>query len=103
MARFGIMDNNRFVMEKQRSPWKFFTLTFITTWAFWVPAGFISKSGVLSTILHYLGGMMPTLVTLFLLFRDENTVTSKDYWRRLFDLKRISKGWYLVVFLTVPF
>jgi membrane protease YdiL (CAAX protease family) len=86
-------------MEKSAlSPWKFFALTFLLTWAFWIPAGF----GILPTALHYLGGVMPTVVALYLLYRHAYITEWKDYWQRLFDLKRISRNWYLVIFLTVP-
>jgi membrane protease YdiL (CAAX protease family) len=89
-------------MNNNVSPAKFFTLTFFVTWVLWIPAGFISDARILRTALHYLGGIIPTLVTLYLLYRHENITERKDYWKRLFDLKRISKIWYLVIFLTVP-
>jgi membrane protease YdiL (CAAX protease family) len=86
-------------------PWKFFGLTFPLTWACWIPAGLlpIEKYGLLTKILHYAGGVMPTLVTLLLLHLYSNHQERKDYWRRLIDLKRIHKVWYAVILLTVPF
>jgi membrane protease YdiL (CAAX protease family) len=89
-------------MNKSTSTAIFFTLTFLLTWVLWVPAGSISDLGILPTALHYAGGVMPTLVTLYLLIRYSDIFERKDYWERLFDLKRIPKGWYLVIFLTVP-
>jgi membrane protease YdiL (CAAX protease family) len=86
------------------SPWIFFILTFIFTWVFWRPAGMINleRYSTLSKILHYVGGAVPTLVALYLLYRYNTSIERQDYWQRLIDFKRISKGWYAVIFLTVP-
>lgn len=86
------------------SPWKFFSLTFLFTWVFWIPASIntLEKLGVVTRILHYVGGIMPTLVALYLLYRHKNVTERKDYWQRLIDYKRIRKGWYAVILLTVP-
>ncbi|MFC2064244.1 type II CAAX prenyl endopeptidase Rce1 family protein, partial [Chloroflexota bacterium] len=54
------------------------------------------------TILHYAGGVMPTVTTLIFLYFFSDEIVRRDYWRRLIDLKRISKGWYAVILLTVP-
>ncbi|MEE4193617.1 MAG: type II CAAX endopeptidase family protein [Anaerolineae bacterium] len=89
-------------MRPPHFPWRFFILTFLLTWAFWIPAGFFLNNETLRTILHYTGGLTPTLVTLYLLYRYEKTTERKDFWQRFFDLKRISLGWYLIIFLTVP-
>jgi membrane protease YdiL (CAAX protease family) len=86
------------------SPWKFFGLTFLFTWACWIPAGlsYFREFSSLTSILHYAGGLMPTLVALFLLYRYKDPEGRKDYWRRLIDFKRIGKVWYGVIFITIP-
>lgn len=86
------------------SPWTFFALTLVLTWGFWIPAGMKrgEGQGTLVTILHYAGGVMPTLVALTLLFRTEGAVGRKDYARRLVDFRRIGGGWYAVIALTAP-
>ena len=88
----------------QAFPWKFFGLTFLLTWACWIPAGWLSAGqyGVLSQILHYAGGIMPTLAALLLLYFYGSGEERRDYWQQLIDLKRIGKAWYAVILLTVP-
>jgi len=90
--------------NRSKSPWTFFTLTLALTWALWIPAGLVDHEqyGTLATILHYAGGVMPTLVALTLLFRTEDAEGWMDYARRLVDFRRIGLGWYAVIFLTVP-
>jgi membrane protease YdiL (CAAX protease family) len=85
-------------------PWKFFGLTFLLTWVCWIPAGLLptEQYGVLPKILHYAGGIMPTLATLLLLYLCNNHQERRDYWQRLIDLKRINNVWYAVILLTVP-
>lgn len=85
-------------------PWKFFTLTLLFTWAFWLPAGLINleSDSTLLKISHYVGGAMPTVVALYLLYRYTKSSERQDYWQRLIDFKRIGTGWYAVIFLTVP-
>lgn len=85
-------------------PWKFFGLTFFLTWACWIPAGLlpIEQYGLLMKILHYVGGIAPTFVTLLLLYLYSNHQDRKDYWQRLTDFKRVNKSWYAVIMLTVP-
>ncbi len=106
----GCEFSNAEIMDKNKTsiisfPWKFFGLTFSLTWACWIPAGLlpIEQYGLLTKILHYAGGIMPTFVTLLLLYFYSNHQERKEYWRRLIDLKRISKVWYAVILLTVPF
>jgi len=62
----------------------------------------LEKFGLLTKILLYAGGMMPTLVALFMLYRDYDLNERKNYWYRLINLGRINKFWYAVIFLTVP-
>jgi membrane protease YdiL (CAAX protease family) len=82
----------------------FFLLIFILSWGCWIPAGFLSaeKHGVLINILHYAGGLMPTLVTLLFLFIFNSAQERQDYWNRLIDFRRIKANWTFVIFLTVP-
>ena len=90
--------------SRVETPWKFFGLTFALTWLLWIPAGLIhgQEFGTIRTLLHYAGGVMPTLVALSLLFSQKGAEGRRDYWQRLIDFRRIGIGWYAVIFLTVP-
>ena len=82
----------------------FFSLTFLLTWACWIPAALLPSTGneTLIRLLHYAGGAMPTVATLLLLFTLTDRDERADYWRRLLALKQVGGGWYAVIFLTVP-
>jgi len=96
------MNNN--TQSRSPFPWIFFGITFLLTWACWIPAGMLpaDQYHVLIKILHYAGGIMPTLAALLLLYISSNNLERKDYWQRLIDIKRINKVWYAVILLTVP-
>jgi membrane protease YdiL (CAAX protease family) len=49
-----------------------------------------------------LGGVIPALVTLSLLYLYGDHQGRRDYWQRLVDFRRIGKVWYAVILLTVP-
>lgn len=90
--------------SKTSSSLIFFGLTFLLTWVFWLPAGWLSKGkfDLLSNILHYAGGVMPTLMALLLLYLRDSHQMRRDYWQRLTDFRSINKPWYAVILLTVP-
>jgi uncharacterized protein len=85
-------------------PWLFLGLTLGLTWlveflgAALVP---IAPAWVVTT-LHYLGGAMPFLMTLFLLFTRHNRAFRRDFWARLVDPRHIPCFWWGVILLFVP-
>jgi membrane protease YdiL (CAAX protease family) len=91
-------------LSKSNLIWKFFGLTLFLSWACWIPAGLLSveRHELFIHILHYAGGLMPTVVTLLMIYFHGNAQERKDYWQRLIDLRRIDKFWYIVILLTVP-
>ncbi|MBD3386035.1 CPBP family intramembrane metalloprotease, partial [candidate division KSB1 bacterium] len=99
--RIIMSDSNE---RKFSSAWLFFLLNFVWTWAFWIPAAFLSRDGStpLITALHFIGGVGPMLAALVLLYSVKDKQVRRDFWRRVFDIKRIKGRWYLVIFLTYP-
>ena len=49
-----------------------------------------------------LGLFGPAIAELILISRAHNKEEWRDYWQRVFDIRRISKIWLLVIFLTFP-
>lgn len=90
--------------KRLASPWLFFILNFTWTWLFWIPAALLSRSGssILVTALHFIGGIGPVLAALILVYMRKNVDFKRDYWRRVFDFKRIKARWYIVILLTFP-
>ena len=81
----------------------FFGLTFLFTWICWIPAGLLSKEhSSFANILHYIGGAMPTLSALLLLYLYNNYKERKDYWQRLVNFRNIGKSSWIVILLAVP-
>ncbi|MBN1248136.1 MAG: CPBP family intramembrane metalloprotease [Anaerolineae bacterium] len=74
------------------------------TWLFWIPAGLLPEAepDPLVMLLHDLGGLMPIVIALVLLDRREPPGAGRDFWRRLFDVRRIGVRWGLVTLLVVP-
>ena len=100
--------NSEFMENNKTSttffPWKFFGLTFFLTWICWIPAGLLPSEhyGLLIKILHYAGGIAPTIVTLLLLYLYSDRQERKNYWQRLTNIKLINKVWVAVILLTIP-
>ena len=89
---------------KLHKPWNYLLLTLGLTWLFWIPAALsgIPEPAPLPSILHYLGGSMPFVVVMVILFRQENRAYRREYWRRLVEVKRIPWRWLLLLVLIVP-
>jgi hypothetical protein len=85
-------------------PWLFLALTLGLTWFLeFLAAGF---GGVLPTwgvsVLRYLGGVIPITVAVGLVYLKHDRTFQRDYWRRIFDFRRISLAWYALIFLFAP-
>ncbi|MBN1267833.1 MAG: CPBP family intramembrane metalloprotease [Anaerolineales bacterium] len=85
-------------------PWNYFLPTLGFTWLFWITAALsgIAEPAPLPTALHYLGGSMPFMVTMVILFRQEGPSYRKEYWQRLFHLNRIPWNWLVLMILIPP-
>lgn len=88
----------------QARPWLFLGLTLGITWLLeFLAAGFqasIPETWV--AILRYLGGAMPLLVALLLLFTQHDASSRRDFWQRLIETKRIKPIWWVVILLVIP-
>ncbi len=85
------------------NPWKFFILSFGISWSFWI---LIIVSGwnafeFPAVILGAFGLFGPAIAEIILI--RNNREQWRDYWQRVFDVKRIGWRWHLVIWLTFPF
>jgi membrane protease YdiL (CAAX protease family) len=55
-----------------------------------------------SLLLHYLGGLMPALVAVGLLYAQRVPQVRRDFWQRAVDFRRIGPTWYAVTLFTAP-
>jgi len=86
------------------NPWRFFTLALGISWFFW---GWVILLGwnvwtFPSMLLGGLGLFGPALAEIILILRTGSEELRRDYWQRVFDLRRIGKKWHLVIWLTFP-
>ena len=90
--------------QKLSSPRLFFVLTFTWTWLFWGLAILSQRSmGEFPVpLLVALGGVGPMVAGIALTYLTQEQAGRHDYWRRVFDLKRIRLSWLAVTLLTVP-
>jgi len=92
-------------MNKQtRNLLIFFALTFLWTWAFYIPiaAGRHNPYEMPWTILLILGGMGPSLIGVVMVFLTPDKEARRNFWHRSFSFKRISGFWWAVIFLLFP-
>jgi len=53
-------------------------------------------------ILGALGLFGPAIAEIILISRTHDKEEWRDYWQRVFDIRRIGKRWHLVIWLTFP-
>jgi membrane protease YdiL (CAAX protease family) len=82
----------------------FILLTYVISWLFWVPLALSGKevSGTTLLIPFALGGFGPSVAGIIMVYRNKDKQERRDFWKRVIDLKRISVGWYLFIFLAFP-
>ena len=82
----------------------FFAIAVGFSWLFWMPAAFIDQNIMNSPwiILLYAGGLGPALAGIILTYLNKDPLFRRDYWSRVFNIKRIGGLWYLVIFLAYP-
>ncbi len=86
------------------NPWRFFILALGISWFFWL---WIIVSGwnvwsFPAVIPGALGLFGPALAEIALIFRAHDKDQWRDYWQRVFDIRRIGGRWHLAIWLTFP-
>ena len=82
----------------------FFLITFIYSWALWIPAALTGQSSMQfpTVLLFGLGGFGPSIAGIIQISRTGTVKERRDFWRSLFDFKRIRPLWYALIFLVFP-
>jgi membrane protease YdiL (CAAX protease family) len=89
----------------EKFPWRFVAIAFGISWTCWF---FVALTGVnifedLEVgIVAVLGGFGPAIAGILMVYRTNDQAFIQEYWRRVFDLKRIKPLWYLPVLLLYP-
>ncbi len=87
-----------------RQPWLFLGLTLGLTWTLEFSTAGLQETlpQIWIVILRYLGGAMPLLVAVGLLFTRHDAADRREFWQRLVDVKRIRPIWWVVILLFIP-
>jgi membrane protease YdiL (CAAX protease family) len=82
----------------------FLLLTFVWTWACYLPIPISGHSPYEMPwmILLILGGMSPSAIGVLMVLFTLDKESRRDFWRRCFSFKRISGLWWTVIFLLFP-
>jgi len=91
-------------ISKATNPWRFFALALGISWFFWMWVILLSWNVFTSPaiILGALGLFSPAIAEIILISRTHDKEEWRDYWQRVFDIRRIGKRWHLVIWLTFP-
>lgn len=85
-------------------PAKFILATFNFTWLL---LGIAILSGQSSKEfpampLYILAGCGPSLVAIFFVWRNFNAVQLREFWSRIFSVRRIRPAWWVMTLFAVP-
>lgn len=88
--------------------WSFIILTFLLSWLAWLPGVLITNQYIepnefiiqLDNILKWIGGLVPSLVAFFLIYKEQGKSGIKALISRVFKLRL--NYWYLPLFLILP-
>jgi membrane protease YdiL (CAAX protease family) len=86
-------------------PWRFIAIAFGISWTCWF---FVALTGrnifteLESGIVAVLGGFGPAIAGIIMVYRTNDQAFIRDYWRRVFDLRRIGIIWFLPILFLYP-
>lgn len=86
-------------------PWRFILIAFGISWTCWF---FVALTGrniftdLEVGIVAVLGGFGPAIAGIIMVYRTNDPGFINDYWRRVFDLRRIGAIWFLPILFLYP-
>lgn len=87
-------------------PWVYFLATYAWTWSWFGIALWLGLSaetgGILGASLVITALSGPAIMAILFVKLALNKKGQDDYWKRIFDFKRISGKWYLAILLLIP-
>ena len=81
-----------------RSAVTFFLVAFGWSWGWWMAAGLAGPAVTEppATWMFLIGGLGPVLAATVLVFRHYSTGARREFWRRLYDPRRVGWRWWLI-------
>lgn len=91
--------------SKPQFPWLYLLLAYGLTWLFWIPVALTRQDYQESPLLLavvFLGVFGPGIAGIIMTYREQGKEGGCDFWRRVFDFRRISIKWYVLILLLFP-
>ncbi len=93
--------------SKLKFPWLYVILAYGLAWMFWIPVALTRLDYQGSPLLLaavFLGVFGPGIAGILLTYRELGREGGREFWRRVFDFRRIGIKWYgLILFLYPAF
>jgi membrane protease YdiL (CAAX protease family) len=91
-------------MQSRKRPWKYFLITFSLSWLFWGAIVLLDLeiSRMPAPLLFAAAGAIPMLAALGLVYAAPDKSQRAEFWRRLFDLRRVGLPGLAACLLTAP-
>lgn len=89
----------------RKFPWLYLLLAYGLAWLCWIPVALIGQdyqSSPLLLSLILLGVFGPGIAGIVLTYREQGREGGRDFWRRVFDRRRIRTIWYAPILLLAP-
>jgi len=96
--------NRMSVRISKSNPWRFFILALGISWFFWIWVILLGWNVMAfpAIVLGAFGLFGPAIAEIILIYCARDKDERRDYWQRVFDIRRIGKRWHLIIWLTFP-
>ncbi|VVB67052.1 CAAX prenyl protease 2 [uncultured archaeon] len=96
--------NSKSSGSKWSSVWIYFAVAYGVTWLIEIALALlgIDMKAASGPVLLSLAAAGPAIAAIGLTCLTQDKMGRRDYWQRIIDIRRISAGWYLVIFLIFP-
>lgn len=93
------------IAPKSKFPWQYLFLAYGLAWIFWIPVALTRQDYQESPFLLavvFLGAFGPGIAGIVMTYREQGKEGGREFWRRIFDFRRISLKWYVLMLLFFP-
>lgn len=92
-------------LVSERFPTRFIAISIGISWTCWFLVAGTGRNVFTDLevgLIYVLGGFGPAIAGILMVYGTNDEETIRDYWRRVFDFRRIGARWYLPILLLYP-
>lgn len=91
-------------LRKKFKPVEFFTMDFVLTWVpLWLAVLSIRNKWISFNFgFMVIAAISATLAAIVMIYSSKDKLLIKDYWNRVFNIKRIKGKWWAITLLLIP-